>query len=159
MTQETTTQSHPLPLEALQLPEPPGFWPFAWGWWSLIGTVMLSVGLIYLLIRWQKKRHAPKKAAIALLTLEKNTITPSGAMEIVRQAVLSYYSRAKVAHLSGTSWLAFLDTQVKDPIFAENADDWIAALYEKSPEYDREYLIQQCDKWLHDALPPKRRER
>ncbi|WP_375748723.1 DUF4381 domain-containing protein [Vibrio sp. HN007] len=153
---ETTTTSHPLPLDVLQLPEPPGFWPFAWGWWSLLGSLLLIIITIYGIWKWQKKRNAAKKAALSLLNLERHTISPSGAMEIVRQAVLSYYPRAKVAQLSGTSWLAFLDSQVKQPIFADHVDTWLAALYEEDAEYEREQLIEHCHQWLQSALPPKR---
>ena len=36
MTDITSKVSELLPLEELHLPEPPGFWPVAWGWWSLV---------------------------------------------------------------------------------------------------------------------------
>ncbi|MGJ7095305.1 DUF4381 domain-containing protein [Vibrio hannami] len=153
---ETTTANHPLPLDALQIPEPPGFWPFAWGWWSLLGSIVVTILIIYGVWKWQKKRHAAKKAALSLLNLERSTISPSGAMEIVRQAVLSYYPRTKVANLSGASWLKFLDSQVKQPIFSEHVDTWLAALYEKNAQFDREQLVEQCQLWIQSALPPKR---
>jgi hypothetical protein len=159
MTDIASTVSNLLPLNDLHLPEPPGFWPLAWGWWSLLLTIVLSIFFVYLLWKWRKKRLAPKRAAIALLTLEKQTISPSGAMEIVRQAALSYYPRQKVAHLSGTKWLDFLDSQVNGALFKTSEREWLQALYEKQPEVDTAPLIEQCQEWLSLALPPKRRKR
>lgn len=156
MTGITSTVSDLLPLEEIHLPEPPGFWPVAWGWWSLILTIFFLICFAVLLWKWRKKRMAPKKAAIALLTLEQSTITPSGAMEIVRQAALSYYPRDRVAHLSGANWLDFLDSQIGSSLFRHNEKEWLSALYEKEPSVDTQMLIAQCHEWLSTALPPKR---
>ena len=88
--------------------------------------------------------------------MEQGTITPSGAMEILRQAALSYFPREKVAHLSGTKWLDFLDSQINDSLFRKNEKEWLKALYEKEPDVDTPALIAQCHEWLNNALPPKR---
>lgn len=159
MTETTTNTSHPLSLQSIQLPEPPSFWPLAWGWWSLIATVCIALMVTITLWKWHKKRMRAKKAALALLNLEKNTISPSGAMEIVRQAALSYYPRSRVAHLSGEEWLRFLDSQLTNNSFATNQADWIVALYQKNSEFDRDKMINQCEHWLANALPPKRGRR
>lgn len=156
MTKTTTTTSHPLSLQSIHLPEPPAFWPLAWGWWSLLGAIILILLLIVGIWRWRKNRMRAKKAALALLTLEKSTISPSGAMEIVRQAVLSYYPRSRVAHLSGDKWLQFLDSQVSSTIFDDNKNQWLEALYQKDSQFDRNEMVEQCDRWLNTALPPKR---
>ena len=153
---DTTTSNHPLPLNALQLPEAPGFWPLPWGWWSLLLAMVLLIIAIVGVWKWRKRRLRAKKAAIALLNLENTTISPSGAMEIVRQAVLSYYPRGRVAKLSGESWLSFLDSQVSEPIFTPSGEDWLEALYKSEQHTNREELISQCDQWLNLALPPKR---
>ncbi|GLO62794.1 hypothetical protein MACH09_33020 [Vibrio sp. MACH09] len=156
MTETTTNISHPLSLQSIHLPEPPTFWPVAWGWWSLLAAAILLILVIVGTWRWRKNRLRAKKAALALLTLEKSTLTPSGAMEIVRQAVLSYYPRSRVAHLSGDKWLQFLDSQVSSAIFSSNQSQWLEALYQKESHFDREEMIKQCDHWLTTALPPKR---
>lgn len=153
---EATTANHSLQLEAIHLPPAPSFWPIPWGWWSLLSAIIVTILLVVALWKWRKRRLRAKKAAIALLTLEKKTITPSGAMEIVRQAVLSYYPRARVAHLSGESWLTFLDSQVKIPIFRTHEKEWLTALYKKESTANRESLIEQCESWINAALPPKK---
>lgn len=156
MTDITKIKSHLLPLQELHFPEPPSFWPLPWGWWTLLAAVLLTILLIVAFIVWRVRRVKAKKAAIALLELEKATISPSGAMEIVRQAVLSYYPRSRVSHLSGESWLTFLDSQVKGSIFCPHEETWLMALYQKDGVDNREELVSQCAQWLNSALPPKR---
>lgn len=156
---DTSTVNPALILEAIHLPPTPSFWPVAWGWWSLLGLILFSITISLLLWKWRKRRLRAKRAAIRLLALEREQITPSGAMEIVRQAVLSYYPRSRVAHLSGEEWLSFLDSQLKSPIFQSYGQEWLKALYQRSGVDNREALISQCDEWLNNALPPKRRGR
>jgi len=153
---DTMTKALSLSLKAIHLPPVPSFWPISWGWWSLLITFFFTILLTVGLWRWRKHRLKAKKAAIALLILEKKLLTPSGAMEIVRQAVLSYYPRERVAHLSGENWLEFLDSQVKIPIFKTHEETWLAALYQKKTIDHEETLISQCESWLNAALPPKR---
>lgn len=153
---EAKTVAHPLSLEAIHLPSTPDFWPLPWGWWTLLAILIFSVLFVIGVFKWRKRRLRAKKAAIALLSLEKQRITPSGAMEIVRQAVLSYYPRDRVAHLSGESWLDFLDSQVKTPIFRSHDKEWSIALYQKQSMTNNDVLINQCETWLSAALPPKK---
>ncbi|UGA56693.1 DUF4381 domain-containing protein [Vibrio sp. VB16] len=153
---EATAVAHPLSLEAIHLPSVPGFWPFPWGWWSLLASFIFTILFVIVIWKWRKRRLRAKKAAIALLSLEKNQITPSGAMEILRQAVLSYYPRGRVAHLSGENWLVFLDSQVKTPIFETHEKEWTTALYQKESRVNRDMLVAQCETWLNAALPPKK---
>ncbi|MDB1125802.1 DUF4381 domain-containing protein [Vibrio algarum] len=69
---EATTVTHPLSLEAIHLPSAPEFWPLPWGWWSLLAIFVLSTLTVIGLFKWRKRRLRAKKAAIALLSLEKN---------------------------------------------------------------------------------------
>ncbi|MDV7103295.1 DUF4381 domain-containing protein [Vibrio sp. TH_r3] len=155
-TASNSTTDLGLSLEAIHLPPTPDFWPLQWGWWTLLAGIIVTLLLIVFLFKWRKRRLRAKKAALALLQLEKQSITPSGAMEIVRQAVLSYYPRNRVANLSGQEWLSFLDSQVANPIFSDNEQEWLVSLYQKSANTDTEKLVSQCETWLITALPPKK---
>ena len=77
---------------------------------------------------------------------------------------LNYYvrprcvtTREEVAQLTGKEWYAFLDTQVKSPVFLENYELWQEALYSKEPVGNASELITHCSQWVDEALPPKRR--
>lgn len=150
----TETQSSLLPLNALHLPPAPSWFPLAWGWWAALAAVVVSLFVILLLIRWNKKRLAPKKTALRLLA---NGQKPSEAIELVRQAALCYYPREEIAQLTGKEWYDFLDSQMAQPCFVDHYDDWQQALYSKQPHHNAPLLIQHCSDWVAQALPPKRR--
>lgn len=109
-----------LQLNPLQLPPTPSWWPLAWGWSTLIGSAIVLLILVALLIRWRRKRLAPKKAALRIFQLSKQRMTPSDAIELVRQAALSYFTREEMAKLTGHDWYQFLDSYVPTPLFGPN---------------------------------------
>ena len=77
------TQTSLLPLNPMYLPEPPAWLPLAWGWWALIVGMLTLTLATWLIIRWNKKRLAPKKTALRLLAQDQK---PSEAIELVRPA-------------------------------------------------------------------------
>ena len=82
MTQSTTTQPPTLPLNPALLPDAPSWWPLAWGWWSLMALACFTVLLVVIYLRWRKKKLAPKKAALKIITNQALEHTPSAAIEL-----------------------------------------------------------------------------
>jgi hypothetical protein len=160
-----STQNHPLPLKPLHLPEAPELWPLPWGYWAVLATVIITVLLVIWLTRHYKRKGRAKKTAIKLIETHSGS-SPSSAIEIVRQAALSYFPREDIAKLSGEQWLAFLDSQLDRPRFKTNYLQWQQALYHKvvnsngtrSEEVDQD-LVDDCLHWVQHALPPKRKFR
>jgi hypothetical protein len=157
MSQADTNQL--LPLNAIQLPQEPSWWPLAMGWWSLLLTSVIFLLTIYLFVRYQKRKLKAKKAALRLFALEQHHMSPSAALELVRQAALSYYPRERIANLTGLAWYQFLDSQLEQPRFMNNKVQWDRALYQNQEPKDKEQLIQDCHTWLNEALPPKKKFR
>nr|WP_076589165.1 DUF4381 domain-containing protein [Vibrio ostreicida] len=143
-----------LSLNPMHLPAVPSWFPLAWGWWATAGAIVFGVLLVVWLYRWNKKRLAPKKTALKLIEAGNQ---PAEAIELVRQVTLCYYPREEVAQLTGKDWYAFLDTQVKSPLFLDNYELWEEALYSKQPVSNSSELVGHCSKWVNEALPPKRR--
>lgn len=155
MTQASNTSQ--LPLKPMQLPDLPSWFPLAWGWWATIGIIVAVILFCWLLIRWKKKRLAPKKTALRLLTGTPMPLEPSEAIELLRQAALCYYPREEIANLTGKDWYAFLDSQIQEPLFETNSELWQQALYQKEPVQNSQALVGDCYQWVSDALPPKKR--
>lgn len=149
--------SNLLDLNALHLPETPSWLPLSWGWWALFAAIIFTVVITALIIRWKRKKMAPKKTALRLLDPALGQQTPSAAIELVRQAALCYYPRDQVAHLTGTDWYSFLDSQVDKPIFKQKESLWQQALYQKQQVENAQDLIADCYQWVNTALPPKKR--
>ncbi|GAK82619.1 hypothetical protein JCM19238_162 [Vibrio ponticus] len=83
---------------------------------------------------------------------------PAAALELVRQAALCYFPREQIAQLTGKEWYAFLDSQVDNPLFEANFEQWQTVLYSKQPITNSEELVQHCYQWVEQALPPKKRK-
>ncbi|EEX93715.1 hypothetical protein VIOR3934_00535 [Vibrio orientalis CIP 102891 = ATCC 33934] len=147
------TQTSPLPLNPMHLPEPPSWLPLSWGWWAVITSILLTTLIIFMFIRWRKKRLAPKRTALRLLACGNQ---PSEAIELVRQAALCYFPREQIAQLTGKEWYSFLDSQLATPRFSDNYDLWQQALYTNQAVPNAEQLIQHCNEWVEQALPPKK---
>ncbi len=144
-----------LPLEDMTLPGAPDWFPLAWGWWASLAIALLVIVLVVLSIRRHKRRLAPKKTALNLIKKEK----PAAALELVRQVSLCYYPREQIAHLTGKDWYAFLDSQITEPVFAANYEQWQSVLYSKQHIENSEELVNHCYQWVDQALPPKKRSR
>ncbi|MGC9422441.1 MULTISPECIES: DUF4381 domain-containing protein [Vibrio] len=146
-----------LSLNPLHLPTQPSWWPLAWGWWASLAVVLIISLVMIALLIWRKKRLAPKKTALRLLCQTSGYQTPSAAMELLRQTALCYYPRDYIAPLTGHEWYTFLDTQLGQSRFVPNVSLWQQALYQKTPVTHPDQLINDCQLWISEALPPKKR--
>ncbi len=152
-----TTHNQSLNLEPLILPDPPHWLPLAWGGWAMLAGIIIAVLGLILFFRWRAKRLRAKKTALRLLTHPLDPHTPSSAMEILRQATLSYFPREEIAQLTGSAWYEFLDSHTKETRFVDKQQQWREALYQKSSPEQHQDLIDDCIFWVRLALPPKRK--
>jgi hypothetical protein len=158
----TQTLEQLLDLNPLHLPEAPSWWPIAWGWLSLAGTIVAGIVAVWIIINWRIKRQIPRKTALRLLHASQRQVTPSEAIELLRQAALCYFPRQDIAHLTGLEWYQFLDQQLGRALFVPKETLWQQALYKKQctsnpPDSHREQLVEDCYLWVSDALPPRKR--
>ncbi len=151
-------QSNPssLNLAPLQLPQEPGFWPMAWGWWMVAVLIIIAIaGGIFLFSKF-KKRNEAKRIALNQL---KQTQSLKDAMLLLRQAALSYFPREHIASLSGTEWYVFLDKQLKAPRFVSKAKAWDELLYKGGLDSNitppTSELMDDIHHWINHALPPR----
>ncbi|MEZ8369290.1 DUF4381 domain-containing protein [Vibrio splendidus] len=154
----------PLELSPAITPSAPSWWPLAWGWWAVIVTAIALIALVFFIVKRGQKNQYAKNEALACFrdSQPSNTLSPSAAQDIVRQAALSYFPRDKVAGLSGDDWLAFLDAQLAKPLFAAKQSQWQQALYQDTAlmsdeqKKAQQQLVNDCETWLRKALPPMR---
>ncbi|MCA0934322.1 DUF4381 domain-containing protein [Vibrio alginolyticus] len=152
-----TTDNQSLNLEPLVLPNQPDWFPLAWGWWAVLAGIIIAVLGLALFFKWRTKRLRAKKTALKLLTHSVPPHTPSSAMEILRQAALSYFPRTEIAPLTGSTWYEFLDSHTNETRFTDKQQQWQATLYQKSPQEHHQDLIDDCVFWVSHALPPKKK--
>lgn len=103
-------------------PEPVSWWPPAPGWW-ILGLLLLGLlllGGMRWLRRWRgdaRKRSAAVRAALielaSLRTLLQSGGEPrafaAGVSALLRRLALTRYPPERVAGLSGSAWMTFLD--------------------------------------------------
>lgn len=154
----------PLDLSPIITPSAPSWWPLAWGWWAVIITAIVVIAIVFFIVKRRQKNQHAKNEALACFrnSQSSNTLSPSEAQDIVRQAALSYFPREKVASLSGDDWLTFLDAQLAKPLFATKQSQWQQVLYQDAAlmsdeqKKAQQLLVNDCETWLRKALPPKR---
>ena len=117
-----------LKLQDIHLPDSPGFWPLAPGWWVLL-MVLLLIGIWLLLKFLQRARQRKKQQQI----LDEYTRLETKLLEhpdneaiarintFLRQLAISQYPRTDIASLTGRKWLRFLDLSGDTQDFSKGA--------------------------------------
>jgi hypothetical protein len=105
-----------LDLRDIHAAPPPAFWPPAPGWWVLAAVLLLVLAV---LAGWgfrryrayRQKRHIMDEIDQLSHSYSKENITDfvTGISTLLRRVALRRYARARVASLTGSDWLRFLD--------------------------------------------------
>jgi len=114
-------------LRDLHLPEPPGLWPLAPGWW-LVALLLVTAGLWLALRVYQARRRTrPYRLAIGTLDhllvavreqrLPKREFADS-VNELLKRVLIHGARRLDAAPLTGTAWLVYLDGIVARDVFS-----------------------------------------
>ncbi|PTB88804.1 hypothetical protein C9927_03170 [Pseudidiomarina aestuarii] len=133
------------------------WWPLAPGWY-VVGalTLILLIISVWLLIRRWRQRRMQR---LALKELAQQTATdPATVTALLKQALLAYYPRERVASLQGAVWWQFLQQQLP----ARAAQRWQAVIDElERTQYSGDTatdLVVEYQRyaqfWLQRALPP-----
>ncbi len=98
-------------LKDVHLPGEVSWWPLAIGWWLLIGLILLSLTVVFV-IRYQKaKKFRLSKLAIKELNSIASSDNDNWLMQLevlLKRASLAYFPKRKVASLTQASWIDFL---------------------------------------------------
>ncbi|AJR05598.1 DUF4381 domain-containing protein [Photobacterium gaetbulicola] len=144
-----------LPLADIHLPNAPGIWPLAWGWW--VAILLICIAMAYLVMAFKKQRRysLARREALQHLTFLKSPEDFSKVNLLLRQVAMSYHSREYVAGLTGQSWLAFLDQHLepKDQGFIRLSETWQQGLFSPAPLEKEQFVMcyQQAQKWIRKA--------
>ncbi len=160
-----TTQSEPA-LKDIHLAANPSFWPPALGWWILLAaTLMILSGLFVWLkssldkkkLRDKQRKNLLDKLSSLETQLVKNPSNKAIAEinTLLRQYAVNYYSRSKIASLTGADWLKFLDQSGSTKGFTTGAGQiLIEAPYQKSVpiNFNQDEFIALIRKWVNQLV-------
>lgn len=103
-------------LRDIQLPEPVSWWPPALGWWLLTAVLVVVAVVITRLLKVKQAKWRFQRESLARLEAsyrawqqtEDADAYIDSASALLRQIAIAYGGRARVAHLSGDPYLAYL---------------------------------------------------
>lgn len=145
-----------LELRDIHLPDTIGSWPPALGWWLLVLLIPASCFLLYWLYKRITRKTALKTAKKQLKIIQQNT--DSNDMQklialsaLLRRVAMSLSPRQETASLTGTAWLNYLNSTVKETPFTSGVGKVLATShYQKQvTELNITELISLCSQWLN----------
>ena len=142
-------------LRPLHLPEDPGWFPPAPGWWLLAALLLLAIGVVVRSLRQRRQeRHRRQAARRALAQVreafaedadQRRLLTDLSAL--LRRAALQIDQRA--ASLSGVAWGRWLDQQIGREAFSNGPGEVLLdGPYRRTARFDPHALLALCDELI-----------
>ncbi len=155
-----------LQLRDIHLPGDPGFWPPAPGWWLVgaIGVALLAWLTVVALRRFRVHRRR-RRILAELAGLERELASEprpdvlARVAMLLRRLALTRFPRERVAQLSGSAWLDFLDETGGKGRFATGPGRALGAgPYQRSlpSDLDAPRLVALAREWIATNTGAKR---
>ena len=124
----------PSPLDSVDLHDihaaaRPDFWPPAPGWWllaTLIAALLALAGWQFIKIWHQRRLQSHILEELDALQGHNPAEIATGVSTLLRRVALMRYERNQVASLSGSAWLAFLDSTGGSGAFSDGVGHVLA---------------------------------
>ena len=140
-------------LKGLHYPVAPDFWPLAWGWYVILGGILLLVLIII-----YKRTSSP----LAYATREMKKIQKSASekqlkllSQLLKRVAMAHYGREAIAPLSENAWQEFLLASAPGILTKEEANQLAYAIYNPTPKAPSKKLFSACQKWIQKVLKNK----
>lgn len=142
-----------LDLRDIHLPQAPGEWPPAPGWWLVVVIVLSALAFVvqrgWRHLQRARRRHRILSELEGLRTEQSGPSLITGVSTLLKRVALRRFPRLDVAALTGTDWLAFLDRTGGDGRFQRGAGRVLAeGPYAPSPQCDADALLALAREWL-----------
>jgi AcrR family transcriptional regulator len=117
-------------LHDLHLPEAPGLWPPAPGWWILGICIVAALTVLAIRLYRSRRRSRPLRLAVGaldqLLAANRDRrLSPrdfaNAVNDLLKRALIHGARRFDAAPLTGAAWLAYLDGIVASDVFSNGA--------------------------------------
>jgi len=145
-------------LRDIQLPSDPSWWPPAPGWWLVALSV---VGLSYIIFskiaKWRRLTAPSRKFVSAIRKLPTHDPARSqqnlnAISRLTRQYAITRFGRNRVAGLTGSKWLVFLDQSSKSKSFSHGPGTVLASgPYKQPAKYDLDGLKRILEAWARET--------
>lgn len=149
-------------LHDIHQPTALSLWPFAPGWYVVIGLVLLGlIGAIWWGWRWYRHGRVKRAALRMLSQYEKQYYQHANAQqtsadlnELLKRVALAYFPREQVAQLCGKDWILFLNATSQKLDFLPEEDTLLLCPYQKEQAYDLRQLLSLVCAWIQQRGVP-----
>lgn len=146
-------------LRDIHYPDPVKLWPFAIGWYILIGLFLIIVlGLLFYFYRKWLRQHLKRLVLERLqqLQIQQDNTQLNVAAELsmlLKRAVLAKYPRSQVAGLHSEQWLKFLDETSESDQFSNGPGRILLAYpYMQKQQQIPQSLFHLIQEWVKKNL-------
>ncbi|AEI35121.1 DUF4381 domain-containing protein [Francisella salina] len=137
------------------------WWPLAYGWWLLLGLIVLAFIIFLIILHFRKKRNSYKDSIVNDFrrTIEETQQNkPKEALQNIsvylKRVALQKFPNQEIKTLHGEQWLEFLDSKMKKQNFKNTKANMLANSY-RAVELDRQTLneiLTVAEQWLRRVL-------
>ncbi|AJI57077.1 hypothetical protein LA02_238 [Francisella philomiragia] len=137
------------------------WWPLAYGWWLLLGLIVLTFIIFLIILHFRKKRNSYKDSIVNDFrkTIEETQQNkPKEALQNIsvylKRVALQKFPNQEIKTLHGEQWLEFLDSKMKKQNFKNTKANMLANSY-RAIELDRQTLneiLTVAEQWLRRVL-------
>jgi len=142
-------------LADIHLPPPVANFPWAPGWWALLGLGLIALVASVIWLRKRRCKSAFRRAALlelaALNAAASDQEFAQQLNQLLRRVALHSFAKDDIAGLSGDKWMDFLYQSCGDkPAFSDTSlTALLAAAYQPSSDsLPRDVLIAESKGWI-----------
>ena len=140
-------------LKGLHYPVAPDFWPLAWGWYVILGIILLIALIIILKRMTSPLTYANKEMKkIQKSAPEKQLKLLS---QLLKRVAMARYGRESIAPLSEDAWQEFLLASAPKVLTEGEAHQLAYAIYNPNPVPPNKKLFSASQKWIEMVLKKK----
>lgn len=136
-------------------------WPLAYGWWIVLGIIVLIVVLVMIFLRLKKKKRQYKNSIINEFRQEVEGVyndDPTHVLETIsvylKRVAVQKFPDEDITTLYGEKWLEYLDSKIDDESFETTKARLLENTY-KPIELDRptfDEIMAVAEKWLRSVI-------
>lgn len=137
------------------------WWPLAYGWWLLLGLIVLAFIIFLIILHFRKKRNSYKDSIIndfRMAIEETQQNKPKEVLQNIsvylKRVALQKFPNQQIKTLHGEQWLDFLDSKMKNQNFKNTKANMLVNCY-RAVELDKQTLneiLTVSEQWLRRVL-------